>query len=156
MFLQALASKFDKPPWILNNWKKAELKIGMSKEDVVNSWSEAMGRNLAEEEGEKKSWSESIFGSKKEQEILEDDEDVEIFENQEGEEVRMKIHGSLEVEGDEYAIMSYADSFSSEFEIMKIKRGRGNSVSYSNVEDDELYDNLSEAAAQHLEAIGVL
>ena len=128
----------------------------MSKDDVVNSWSEAMGRNLAEEEGEKKSWSESIFGSKKEQEILEDDEDVEIFENQEGEEVRMKIHGSLEVEGDEYAIMSYADSFSSEFEIMKIKRGRGNSVSYSNVEDDELYDNLSEAAAQHLEAIGVL
>ena len=52
--------------------------------------------------------------------------------------------------------MSYADSFSSEFEIMKIKRGRGNSVSYSNVDDDELYDDLSEAAAQHLEASGVL
>jgi hypothetical protein len=66
--------------------------------------------------------SESIFGSKKKQEVLEDDEDVEIFENGEGEEVRMRIHGSLEVEGDEYAIMSYADNFSSEFEIMKIKR----------------------------------
>ena len=156
MFLQALTSKFDKPPWILNNWKKAELKLGMSKDDVVNSWSEATGRDLASEKAEKKSWSESIFGSKKKQEIREDDEDVEIFENEEGEEVRMKIHGSLEVEGDEYAIMSYADNLSSEFEIMKIKRGRGNSVSYSNVEDDELYDDLSEAAAQHLEAIGVL
>ncbi len=156
MFLQALASKFDKPPWILNNWKKAESKFGMSKDDIINSWSEAMGRDLAGEKAEKKSWSESIFGSKKKQEVLEDDEDVEIFENEEGEEVRMKIHGSLEVEGDEYAIMSYADNFGSEFEIMKIKRGRENSVSYSNVEDDELYDDLSEAAAQHLEAIGVL
>jgi len=156
MFLQALSSKFDKPPWILNNWKKAELKFGMNKDDVINSWSDAMGRDLASEKAEKKSWSESIFGSKEKQEILEDDVEVEIFENQEGEEVRMKIHGSLEVEGDEYAIMSYADSFSSEFEIMKIKRGRGNSVSYSNVDDDELYDDLSEAAAQHLEASGVL
>jgi hypothetical protein len=128
----------------------------MSKDDVINSWSDAMGRDLASEKAEKKSWSESIFGSKEKQEILEDDAEVEIFENQEGEEVRMKIHGSLEVEGDEYAIMSYADSFSSEFEIMKIKRGRGNSVSYSNVDDDELYDDLSEAAAQHLEASGVL
>ncbi len=156
MFLQALASKFDKPPWILNNWKKAESKFGMSKDDIINSWSEAMGRDLAGEKVEKKSWSESIFGSNKKQEILEDDEDIEVFENEEGEEVRMKIHGTLEVEGNEYSIMSYADNFGSEFEIMKIKRGRGNSISYSNVEDDELYDDLSEAAAQHLEAIGVL
>ena len=52
--------------------------------------------------------------------------------------------------------MSYADSFSSEFEIMKIKRGKGDDVSYSAVEDDELYDDLSKAASQHLESIGVL
>ena len=52
--------------------------------------------------------------------------------------------------------MSYADSFSSEFEIMKIKRGKGDDVSYSAVEDDELYEDLSKAAAQHLESIGVL
>ena len=87
---------------------------------------------------------------------MEEDEDIEIFENEEGEDVRMKIHGALEVEGDEYAIMSYADSFSSEFEIMKIKRGKGDDVSYSAVEDDELYDDLSKAASQHLESIGVL
>ena len=68
----------------------------------------------------------------------------------------MKIHGSLEVEGDEYAIMSYADSFSSEFEIMKIIPGKGDDVSYSNVEDDELYEDLSNSATQHLESIGVL
>ena len=64
----------------------------------------------------------------------------------------MKILGALEVDGKEYAIMSYVDNITSEFEIMMINRGRGNKVSYSNVEDDELYEQLSEAAAQHLEA----
>ena len=64
----------------------------------------------------------------------------------------MKIHGALEVEGNEYAIMSYVDNIGSEFEIMMINRGRGNKVSYSNVEDDELYEQLSEAAVQHLES----
>ena len=48
--------------------------------------------------------------------------------------------------------MSYVDNIGSEFEIMMINRGRGNKVSYSNVEDDELYEQLSEAAVQHLEA----
>ena len=156
MFLQALSTKFDKAPWMINNWKKAELKVGMNKEEIVNSWAEGMGRDISEEETDGKSWTSSLFGSKTKEAVVEEDEDIEIFENEEGEDVRMKIHGALEVEGDEYAIMSYADSFSSEFEIMKIKRGKGDDVSYSAVEDDELYDDLSKAAAQHLESIGVL
>ena len=47
-------------------------------------------------------------------------EEFEVFEDAEGNDVKMVIHGALEVEGDEYAIMSYADSFSSEFEILFI------------------------------------
>ena len=39
---------------------------------------------------------------------------------------------------------------------MKIERGKGNDVSYSAVDDEELYDDLSNAAQQHLESIGVL
>ena len=156
MFLQALSTKFDKPPWVINNWKKAELKIGMNKEDIIDSWAKGMGREITEEETNGKSWTSSLFGSKTETSVVEEDEDVEVFENEDGEDVRMKIHGALEVEGEEYAIMSYADSFSSEFEIMKIERGKGDDVSYSNVEDDELYEDLSKAAEQHLESIGVL
>ena len=157
MFLQALATKFDKPPWMLNSWKKAEQQVGMNKEDVIDSWSKGMGREITEEESNPKSWASSLFGSSKTETMtIAEDEDIEIFENQDGEDVRMKIHGSLEVEGEEYAIMSYADSFSSEFEIMKITKGKGNDVSYDTVEDEELYEHLSEAAAQHLESIGVL
>jgi hypothetical protein len=48
--------------------------------------------------------------------------------------------------------MSYVDNISSEYEILMINRGSDNKISYSNVEDDELYGQLSEAAAQHLEA----
>ena len=155
MFLQALSTKFDKPPWVINNWKKAELKMGMNKEDIVDSWAKGMGREITEEETNGKSWTSSLFGSKTETSVVEEDEDVEVFENEDGEDVRMKIHGALEVEGEEYAIMSYADSFSSEFEIMKIERGKGDDVSYSAVEDEELYDDLSNAAQQHLESIGV-
>ena len=155
MFLQALSTKFDKPPWVINNWKKAELKIGMNKEDIIDSWAKGMGREITEEETNGKSWTSSLFGSKTETSVVEEDEDVEVFENEDGEDVRMKIHGALEVEGEEYAIMSYADSFSSEFEIMKIERGKGDDVSYSAVEDEELYDDLSNAAQQHLESIGV-
>ena len=156
MFLQALSTKFDKPPWVINNWKKAELKIGMNKEDIIDSWAKGMGREITEEETNGKSWTSSLFGSKTETSVVEEDEDVEVFENEDGEDVRMKIHGALEVEGEEYAIMSYADSFSSEFEIMKIERGKGEDVSYSAVEDEELYDDLSNAAQQHLESIGIL
>ena len=155
MFLQALSTKFDKPPWVINNWKKAELKIGMNKEDIIDSWAKGMGREITEEETNGKSWTSSLFGSKTETSVVEEDEDVEVFENEDGEDVRMKIHGALEVEGEEYAIMSYADSFRSEFEIMKIERGKGDDVSYSAVEDEELYDDLSNAAQQHLESIGV-
>ena len=152
MFLQALSTKFDNPPWILNNWKKAEATIGMGKEEIIRTWSEAMGREITEEETAIKGWGSSLFGSKSKTESVVEDDDIEIFEDQDGVEIKMKIHGALEVDGKEYAIMSYIDNITSEFEIMMINRGRGNKVSYSNVEDDELYEQLSEAAAQHLEA----
>ena len=151
MFLQALYTKFDNPPWILNNWKKVESTIGMSKDDIIKSWSEAMGREITEEETKIKGWGSSLFASKPKPVVNEED-DIEIFEDQDGIEIKMKIHGALEVEGNEYAIMSYVDNISSEYEIMMINRGSDNKISYSNVEDDELYGQLSEAAAQHLEA----
>ena len=151
MFLQALCTKFDNPPWILNNWKKVEATIGMSKEDIIKSWSESMGREITEEETKLKGWGSSLFGSKSKTEAIVENEDIEIFEDQDGIEIKMKIHGALEVDGKEYAIMSYVDNITSEFDIMMINRGRDNKVSYSNVEDDELYEQLSEAAAQHLE-----
>ena len=153
MFLQALCTKFDNPPWILNNWKKVESTIGMSKDDIIKSWSEAMGREITEEETKIKGWGSSLFASKPKPAVNDDEEeDIEIFEDQDGIEIKMKIHGALEVEGNEYAIMSYVDNISSEYEIMMINRGSDNKISYSNVEDDELYGQLSEAAAQHLEA----
>ena len=152
MFLQALCSKFETPPWILNNWKKTETTIGMSKDDIIKSWSDAMGREITEEETKLKGWVSSLFASKPSTEVEIEEDDIEIFEDQDGVEIKMKIHGALEVEGKEYAIMSYVDNISSEFEIMMINRGRGNKVSYSNVENDELYEQLSEAATQHLEA----
>ncbi|MDC0526764.1 DUF1292 domain-containing protein [Euryarchaeota archaeon] len=151
MFLQALCTKFDNPPWILNNWKKVEATIGMSKEDIIKSWSESMGREITEEETKLKGWGSSLFGSKSKTEAIVENDDIEIFEDQDGIEIKMKIHGALEVDGKEYAIMSYVDNITSEFDIMMINRGRDNKVSYSNVEDDELYEQLSEAAAQHLE-----
>lgn len=152
MFLQALCSKFETPPWILNNWKKTETTIEMSKDDIIKSWSDAMGREITEEETKLKGWGSSLFASKPSTEVKIEEDDIEIFEDQDGVEIKMKIHGALEVEGKEYAIMSYVDNISSEFEIMMINRGRGNKVSYSNVENDELYEQLSEAAAHHLEA----
>ena len=152
MFLQALCSKFETPPWILNNWKKTETTIGMSKDDIIKSWSDAMGREITEEETKLKGWGSSLFASKPSTEVKIEEDDIEIFEDQDGVEIKMKIHGALEVEGNEYAIMSYVDNISSEFEIMMINRGRGNKVSYSNVENDELYEQLSDAAAQYLEA----
>jgi len=152
MFLQALSTKFDNPPWILNNWKKAEATMGMGKDEIIRNWSEAMGREITEEETVIKGWGSSLFGSKSKTEAIVENDDIEIFEDQDGVEIKMKIHGALEVDGKEYAIMSYVDNITSEFEIMMINRGRGNKVSYSNVEDDELYEQLSEAAAQHLEA----
>jgi hypothetical protein len=152
MFLQALCSKFETPPWILNNWKKTETTVGMSKDDIIKSWSDAMGREITEEETKLKGWGSSLFASKPSTEVKIEEDDIEIFEDQDGVEIKMKIHGALEVEGNEYAIMSYVDNISSEFEIMMINRGRENKISYSNVENDELYEQLSEAAAQHLEA----
>ena len=79
MFLQALSTKFDKPPWVINNWKKAELKIGMNKEDIIDSWAKGMGREITEEETNGKSWTSSLFGSKTETIVVEEDEDVEVF-----------------------------------------------------------------------------
>ena len=117
MFVQALSTKFENPPWILNNWKKVEATIGMSKEDIIKSWSESMGREITEEETKLKGWGSSLFGSKSKTEAIVENDDIEIFEDQDGIEIKMKIHGALEVDGKEYAIMSYVDNITSEFDI---------------------------------------
>ena len=151
MFIQALSTKFDKPPWALNNWKKIESVTGVNQNDIVGSWSQAMGQEITPEETKTKGWGLPTFGSRtKEKET--GTSEFEIFEDSEGNEVTMRIHGALEVEGDEYAIMSYIDGIASEFEIMKINRGRGGKISYSGIDDEGLYEDLSEAAAIHLES----
>ena len=109
-----------------------------------------MGREITEEETVAKVWGASLFGSKDKDSKKE--EEFEIFEDAEGNDVKMVIHGALEVEGDEYAIMSYADDvITTEYEIMKINRDKKGNVTYSGVEDEELYNDLSEAATEHLE-----
>ena len=149
VFLQAFVEKFETPPWIMNNWKKAEAKSGFSKEEIISEWSKGMGREITEEETVVKGWGASLFGSKDKDSKK---EEFEIFEDAEGNDVKMVIHGALEVEGDEYAIMSYADDvITTEYEIMKINRDKKGNVSYSGVEDEELYNDLSEAATEHLE-----
>ena len=150
VFLQAFAEKFETPPWIMNNWSKAEAKCGFSKEEIISEWSKGMGREITEEETKVKGWGASLFGSKDKDSKKE--EDFEIFEDAEGNDVKMIIHGALEVENEEYAIMSYADDvITTEYEIMKINRAKDGNVSYSGVEDEELYKDLSEAATEHLE-----
>ena len=149
VFLQAFVEKFETPPWIMNNWKKAEAKCGFSKEEIISEWSKGMGREITEEETVVKGCGASLFGSKDKDSKK---EEFEIFEDAEGNDVKMVIHGALEVEGDEYAIMSYADDvITTEYEIMKINRDKKGNVSYSGVEDEELYNDLSEAATEHLE-----
>ena len=148
VFLQAFVEKFETPPWIMNNWKKAEAKCGFSKEEIISEWSKGMGREITEEETKVKGWGASLFGSKSKKEELE----YEIFEDADGNDVKMVIHGALEVEDEEYAIMSYADDVvTTEYEIMKINRDKKGNVTYSGVEDEELYNDLSEAAIEHLE-----
>ena len=148
VFLQAFVEKFETPPWIMNNWKKAEAKCGFSKEEIISEWSKGMGREITEEETKMKGWGASLFGSKSDKE----EQEYEVFEDADGNDVKMVIHGALEVEDEEYAIMSYADDVvTTEYEIMKINRDKKGNVTYSGVEDEELYNDLSEAAVEHLE-----
>jgi len=148
VFLQAFVEKFETPPWIMNNWKKAEAKCGFSKEEIISEWSKGMGREITEEETKVKGWGASLFGSKSDKE----EQEYEVFEDADGNDVKMVIHGALEVEDEEYAIMSYADDVvTTEYEIMKINRDKKGNVTYSGVEDEELYNDLSEAATEHLE-----
>ena len=148
VFLQAFVEKFETPPWIMNNWKKAEAKCGFSKEEIISQWSKGMGREIKEEETKAKGWGASLFGSKSDKE----EQEYEVFEDADGNDVKMVIHGALEVEDEEYAIMSYADDVvTTEYEIMKINRDKKGNVTYSGVEDEELYNDLSEAAVEHLE-----
>ena len=148
VFLQAFVEKFETPPWIMNNWKKAEAKCGFSKEEIISEWSKGMGREITEEETKVKGWGASLFGSKSDKE----EQEYEVFEDADGNDVKMVIHGALEVEDEEYAIMSYADDVvTTEYEIMKINRDNKGNVTYSGVEDEELYNDLSEAAVEHLE-----
>jgi len=150
IFLQAFVEKFETPPWIMNNWSKAEAKCGFSKEEIISEWSKGIGRKIDEEETVAKGWGASLFGSKSKD--TKKEEEYEIFEDADGNDVKMVIHGALEVDGEEYAIMSYADDLiTTEYEIMKINRDKKGNVTYSGVEDEELYKDLSEAAIEHLE-----
>ena len=156
MFIQALITKFETPPWIINNWSKLKAKTSIDKEDIINAWSEAMGREINAEESEKKGWGFSLFGKGKTEDGT-DSDDFEIFEDGDGGEIKMKVHGGLEVGGDEYAIMSYTDEGNtSDFEILKINRGKNEEITYTSIEDERLYEELSEAAIDHLEATGVV
>ena len=88
----------------------------------------------------------SLFGSKSKKE----EQEYEIFEDADGNDVKMVIHGALEVEDEEYTIMSYADDVvTTEYEIMKINRDKKKCY-YSGVEDEELYSDLSEAAIESI------
>ena len=148
VFLQAFVEKFETPPWIMNNWKKAEAKCGFSKEEIISECIRDRGREIKEEETKAKGWGASLFGSKSDKE----EQEYEVFEDADGNDVKMVIHGALEVEDEEYAIMSYADDVvTTEYEIMKINRDKKGNVTYSGVEDEELYNDLSEAAVEHLE-----
>jgi len=151
VFLQAFSEKFETAPWIMNNWKKIEAKSGFSKDEIIAEWSKSIGREISDEETKAKGWGASWFNSDKKAK-KDAEEDYEIFEDAEGNDVKMTIHGALEVEGEEYAIMSYAEkSETTEYEIMKMTRAKDGTVSYSAVEDEELYNDLSEAATEHLE-----
>jgi len=154
MFLQALVGKFETPPWIMNNWKKTEKATGFTKEYIISSWSEAMGKEITDEETEKKRWGSSLFSSKDKSTESNEDSEFEIFEDDDGNEVKMTIHGALEIEGNEYAIMAYDGG--TEFEIMKINRQKDGNISYSGIDDPELYEELSEAATEHLQSSGAV
>ena len=155
IFIQAFSTKFEKPPWILNNWKKAEAFSEMNQRQILDSWSDAMGKEINVETDGNKGW--GLFGTKSKAIEEETDEDeYEILEDENGNEVKMKLYGALELEGEEYAIMSYSDDSTQEFEIMKIIREKKGKVSYSAVANEKLYEDLSEAAAMHLEANGVI
>ena len=130
------------------NGLKKPLKEKPTKKQAETSLSNQTSAK-GEEETKAKGWGASWFGSSKKKKV---DEDFEIFEDGDGNDVKMKIHGALEVGGEEYAIMSYADEVdTTEYEIMKIDRAKDDTVSYSAVEDEELYQDLSEAAIEHLE-----
>ena len=87
----------------------------------------------------------SFLGSKSDKE----EQEYEVFEDVDGNDVKMVIHG---VEEDEEYTMSYADDVvTTEYEIVKINRDKKGNVTYSGVEDEELYNDLSEAAVEHLE-----
>ena len=86
VFLQAFVEKFETPPWIMNNWKKAEAKCGFSKEEIISEWSKGMGREITEEETKVKGWGASLFGSKSDKE----EQEYEVFEDADGNDVLHK------------------------------------------------------------------
>lgn len=152
MFLRLLADKFEKPPWAINNWSKLEASSGFDREAITSGWAEAMGREISVEDGG--GWSLPFLGGSKAvpeaAPVPEASGDIEVLTDSDGREHRFRVHGTLEVEGEEYAVMSPADGGGDvlEVDILHVARGGG----YESVDDEELFNALAEAAQEHLAA----
>ena len=152
MFLRLLADKFEKPPWAINNWTKLEASSGFDQEAIISGWSEAMGREISviDTAG---GWSLPFMGGSKaaaDTPATPDAGDIEVLIDSEGREHRFRVHGTLEVEGEEYAVMSPAEGGEEvrEVDILHVAKGGG----YESVDDEELFNALAEAAQEHLAA----
>ena len=152
MFLRLLADKFEKPPWAINNWSKLEASSGFDQEAIISGWSEAMGREIsvADTAG---GWSLPFMGGSKaaaDAPATPDAGDIEVLTDSEGREHHFRVHGTLEVEGEEYAVMSPAEGGEDvlEVDILHVAKGGG----YESVDDEELFNALAEAAQEHLAA----
>ena len=76
--------------------------------------------------------------------------DIEVLTDSEGQEHRFRHYGTLELEGEEYAVMSPVDGDDDvlEVDILHVVPDGG----YEAVEDEELFSALAEAAQEHLAA----
>ena len=150
MFLRLLADKFKKPPWVFNNWNKLEAGCGYDREAVIGTWSQAMDREINTEDTAG-GWSlPFLSGAKTEATPPPDTGDIEVLTDSEGREHRFRHYGTLELEGEEYAVMSPVDGDDDvlEVDILHVAPDGG----YEAVEDEELFSALAEAAQVHLAA----
>lgn len=152
MFLRLLAEKFEKPPWVFNNWNKLEAGCGYDREAVVGAWSQAMDREISAEDTSS-GWSLPFLGGAKTEDDSApetDTSDIEVLTDSEGQEHRFRHYGILEVEGEEYAVMAPVDGDDDvlDVDILHVAPDGG----YEAIEDEELFSALAEAAQEHLAA----
>ena len=153
MFLRLLADKFEKPPWAFNNWSKLEAGCGYDRKAVIDAWSQAMDREISVADAAG-GWNlPFLSGAKAAADApaaAADGNDIEMLTDSEGREHRFRVHGTLELEGEEYAVMSPAEGGEDvlEVDILHVAKGGG----YESVDDEELFNALAEAAQEHLAA----